>query len=239
MPTWNTGAGTGTTGTADTASGTGQSFYARARARSSASVSSVTSKIGPPPSAAVVRLNRALSSSDLPSILSICAEKLNEFDNVNRVTALHRIARTKGPADHVTGVTDQLLKDLHEQLAELKIQQLANTFWSLGRLHLAQHPMCEAIAMRGARDVQEFGAQECANFFWACGKMLWKNDMLLEALSRHSSQIVFEMLPQHLGNIAWCMAKTKYVDIPLVDAITAKAMESIPTSDQQEISNLV
>lgn len=189
-----------------------------------------------------MRLNRTLStSSDLQSILSICSESLNEFDNVNRVTALHRIARIKGPDrnGHVTGVTDQLLKDLQEQLAELKIQQLANTFWSLGRLTLSQHPMCDAIAMRGARDVSEFGAQECANFFWACGKMLWKNDMLLEALSRHSSQIVLEMLPQHLGNIAWCMAKTKYVDMPLVDAITAKAMESIPTSDQQEISNLV
>ena len=38
-------------------------------------------------------LNRNLSTADLPSLLSICRSNFHELDNVNRVTALHRLAR--------------------------------------------------------------------------------------------------------------------------------------------------
>jgi len=184
------------------------------------------------------------TSEDLFAVLSICRENFQEFDTVNRVTALHRIARlnpqtrTCDQTDQ-TLITDRLLEDLHQQLTELKVQQLANTLWSLGRLQVSTQPILDGIAMCGVNNIQEFGAQECANFFWACGKMLWKNETLIEALSLHASQMAFELLPQHLGNIAWCMAKMKHVDMPLIDAITAKALQSIPESDQQEISNLV
>lgn len=60
-------------------------------------------------------LNRNLSTADLPSLLSICRSNFHEFDNVNRVTALHRLARL-GPGPG----------------AELKVQQLADACWHPG-----------------------------------------------------------------------------------------------------------
>jgi len=61
-------------------------------------------------------LDRNLSTADLPSLLSICRSNFHEFDNVNRVTALHRLARL-GPGPGAD-VQQRLLE-------ELKVQQLA------------------------------------------------------------------------------------------------------------------
>ncbi len=194
-------------------------------------------KEGPPPSAIAVQLNRNLSTADLPGLLSICRSNFHEFDNVNRVTALHRLARL-GPGPGAD-VQQRLLEELNEQVPDLKVQQLANTLWSLGRLLASWPPILDGIALRGVRDIEDFGAQECANFFWSCGKMLWKNTPLLEALSLHAERIAPQLLPQHLGNIAWGLAKMNNVNQPLIDTIAAKAVQTIPESDQQEISNLV
>lgn len=143
-------------------------------------------------------LNRNLSTADLPSLLSICRSNFHEFDNVNRVTALHRLARL-GPGPRAD-VQQRLLE-------ELKVQQLANTLWSLGRLLASWPPILDGISLRGVRDIEDLGAQECANFFWAFGKILWKNIPLLEALSLHAEWVAPQLLPRHLGNIAWRLAK--------------------------------
>lgn len=183
-----------------------------------------------------VRLNRSLSSAqDLQSLLSICRSNLPEFDNVNRVTALHRLARLGGRGD----MQERLLLELSERLQELKVQQLANTVWSMARLSLAPERILADLASRAMADIQEFGAQECSNFFWACGRIPWRHGQLLSMLASRCADISSELLPQHLGNIAWSMAKLKYVDQQLLEALAHKAMSTIPESEQQEISNLV
>ena len=123
-------------------------------------------KEGPPPSAVAVQLSRYLSTADLPGLLSICRSNFHEIDKVTRVTARHRLARL-GPGPGAD-VQQRLLEEMNEQLPDLKVQQLANTLWSLGCLLISRPPILDGVAWRRVRDIEGFGAQERANFF--CGR---------------------------------------------------------------------
>ena len=82
---------------------------------------------------------------------------------MTRVAALHRLARL-GPGPGAD-VQQRLLEEMNEQLPDLKVQQLANTLWSLGCLLISRPPILDGVAWRCVRDIEGLGAQECANFF--------------------------------------------------------------------------
>jgi hypothetical protein len=68
-------------------------------------------------------------------------------DIVNSVTALHRLARSTGYDDFVR---DPMLLSIMERLevhmAELKVQQLANTAWAVARIIVFHEPLLDALA---------------------------------------------------------------------------------------------
>jgi len=187
-----------------------------------------------------VQINRSLSASEsVVQLLQICDSSLDEFDNVNYVTALHRLARLGVASGAGERLCSRLVDHLNVKILELRVQQLANTVWSLARLLVWHQPIMSAIAGRVACCGEDFGPQECSNFSWACARMEWRDESMLGAIAGRSVQIVAEFLPQHLGNIAWSMAKMRNINEPLVSAIADRALFTIPHSEQQEISNLV
>eukprot|EP00933_Yihiella_yeosuensis_P041459 TRINITY_DN35854_c0_g1_i1.p1 TRINITY_DN35854_c0_g1~~TRINITY_DN35854_c0_g1_i1.p1 ORF type:complete len:260 (-),score=37.56 TRINITY_DN35854_c0_g1_i1:560-1339(-) len=205
------------------------------------STGSTRPKEGPPPSNACVQLNRSITTlGSAQEILAICDTKLDEFDTVNIVTALHRLGRFV-PQGWSSGsrAQERLIQRLSEQITELRVQQLANTIWALARVQVRNQPITAAIAESSVRNCRQFGPQECANIAWSCAKLEFCDDSLLEAISIVSIDIIRDFLSQHLGNIAWACARLKYVNAHFLDVIAEAATPLLAGAEQQEISNIV
>lgn len=94
----------------------------------------------------------------MEEILAIAGRSLDEFDIVNLVTAVHRLARYShllraGPASQESApegqgarMVNRLVGSLAEKVTELRVQQLANIAWSFARLAVRHEPLWDAIS---------------------------------------------------------------------------------------------
>lgn len=88
-----------------------------------------------------VKLNREIAAvSTAADLLAMCGAHMSEFDAVNLVTALHRLAKTAAgpaPAPAPAGaVVAGLLGRVRAALPDFGAQGLSNTAWACARLRV-------------------------------------------------------------------------------------------------------
>jgi len=80
-------------------------------------------------------------------ILALCAKQQAEFDMVNLVTAIHRLAKAPDGREfcqHPT--TAELTADMCHRMDEFNPQHISNTAWALASLLFSHEPLLAAIS---------------------------------------------------------------------------------------------
>lgn len=130
-------------------------------------------KEGPPPPASLVRLNREITAkSTAREILSLCKQHVSEFDAVNVVTGLHRIAKSDD-SDQIRNfgsVIKQVFAHVLSLLTVLRPQQLGNTLWAISRINILHQPLLDALSSQSLPKIRQFEAQEISNSLWALAR---------------------------------------------------------------------
>jgi len=126
-------------------------------------------------------------------VIEICKRSLHNFDAINVVAALHRLAtgQIRFPeavesADALSGLIDAATP----RITELQPRGLANTAWSLAVLRLLDSPCLDAIAAESLTKLQSeqphWRSQELANLAWAFAKLHIAYSPLLDSLAASS-----------------------------------------------------
>lgn len=182
------------------------------------------------------------------AVLAVVERSLHEFDSVNLVTALHRLARSLGPKRSAPAepTLQKLVERARAALPEFGAQALANIAWSSAVLRLRDGPLLDAIAQRaiGIYDSHApMQVQELANTAWAFATLRAAHGGLLVALSAAAtgrlspSRRDAALLPQHLSTMAWSLATLAWQDAPLLDAIAGAATELAGDFGPQALAN--
>lgn len=173
-----------------------------------------------------MKLNREIThAGSSAEITALCHTRLHEFDTVNFVTAIHRLARNQGGQS--SSALGPIVQHLQEKAGELKVQQLANTAWSFARLLISNGPLCDAISPAALQSIPQFGAQEFANIAWSFAKRCVLTVPMMDSLAAEAINIIGDFLPQHLGNTAWALARLLNVNEPLLDAIAGESIKML------------
>lgn len=160
-------------------------------------------------------------------IVELSGERLCEWDEVNLLTALHRIAKC-GDRGHVLGdprfaAMVQSVWSIH---FDFKGYALANTSWAFAAMG-EELPLLHALAASSLRTITDFGSQSIANLAWAMSRMQVIDRPLLDALAAQALRTLAGANPQNLSNTAWAFAKRGCLPRPLIDAISSAALPLI------------
>jgi len=156
----------------------------------------------------------------------VCQRSLTEFDVLNVVTALHRIAKRR--RDH-GGVRERQLLPLvgraEELSSELQPRRLVSLAWSVSVLRCGHQPLIQALSAAALPNRSgEFGAKGLAGTAWALAARPISDAPLLEALSAASLRSISEFGPRDLASTAWAVAQLRFGHPPLLEAIAASAI---------------
>mmetsp|Transcript_43607 Transcript_43607/g.98976 ORF Transcript_43607/g.98976 Transcript_43607/m.98976 type:complete len:113 (-) Transcript_43607:134-472(-) len=106
----------------------------------------------------------------------------SELDHVNLVTALHRVAKTRGGARFVGSADFQNLLT-SAAAAATTAQHLSNIAWSLATLGVRDTPIMQSISAQAIGIIGTFSAQRLANTAWAVARLLCFDDPLCTAIA--------------------------------------------------------
>jgi hypothetical protein len=106
------------------------------------------------------QLNRSLTASrGAREVLAICAEHSAEFDLVNFVTAVHRVAKAPdGRSVCSDGEFVRVVRQLREQIEDFSPQHCSNTAWAIANLAFSDGPLTAALASESIKRISQFDA---------------------------------------------------------------------------------
>lgn len=185
-------------------------------------------------------LNKEITSKEsAEEILDLCDQKMSEWDEVNLLTALHRVAKSP---DRERVFSDSRFYVMVEEVwlthSNFNGYALANTAWAFASLGW-ELPLIRALAAASLPMISDFGSQSIANMAWALARMQVVNCPLLNSLSAQALPTLTEANPQNLSNTAWAFSKRGFLPKPLMDAIAAAALPLITEFTSQEMANSV
>ncbi|CAK0858089.1 unnamed protein product [Prorocentrum cordatum] len=106
------------------------------------------------------QLNRLLTASrGAREVLAVCAQHSAEFDLVNTVTAVHRVAKAPdGRAVCSDGEFVRAVRQLREQIGDFSPQHCSNTAWAVASLAFSDAPLTAALASESLKRISQFDA---------------------------------------------------------------------------------
>jgi len=196
----------------------------------SASASSVPDK-------AHVQLNSMLvHARSWEKILQVVESHFDDFNAVNLITALHRLATVvlnarKGQLRH-----DVRFKRLIHRLSDtlrnadagaLKPQDLSNVAWGLAKLGLLNAALFGHIAEHIIQTISDFEPVNLSMTLWAFARSGFLDEKLFRAASAEVHRQLPEFQPQQIANTTWAMAKSGFVDEELFQAAAKLSLQKL------------
>eukprot|EP00927_Polykrikos_kofoidii_P042616 TRINITY_DN36648_c0_g1_i1.p1 TRINITY_DN36648_c0_g1~~TRINITY_DN36648_c0_g1_i1.p1 ORF type:complete len:1099 (-),score=193.23 TRINITY_DN36648_c0_g1_i1:8-3304(-) len=177
-------------------------------------------------------------------IIELCERHVGEFNYVNVVTAVHRIAKAPD-AKTVLGhrqmdqlgslISDGCRKGLGN--VNPTPQGLANTIWAYARLRVRLEPILDSIASACLGCMSEFSSQNLANLSWSVSTLQYRNEPLLQAVSNNMVERTGDCDPRHLGNTAWALATLSCCHDPVLECIASAAIARCDEFNGQGLAN--
>ena len=206
-----------------------------------------------------IELNRMLMGADRAQIHQLARDSAAEFNAVNCVTALQRLAKAGEDGGGAGGAVLAALCGHAAGLLrpgeaapsgpEWQPRQLSTAMWGLGRLRQngvpapALQPLALALtgatvrALAGGQPGGSFQPQEISNCVWACGRLGRRDTALLAALSSAAIPMIGAFSPQGLSNVAWGFGTLGVAQPDLMDSVASAVEASVGRFNAQELSN--
>lgn len=115
--------------------------------------------------------------------LAMWSAQSSEFDDVNHVTVLHRIAKSSSRFGGQVRRGDlQRLLDVVRSLLNQPLH-IASTAWSVSVLPVWDCPLIDALSATASATLFEFSTQSISNLAWSYAKLLVRDRPLFEAIA--------------------------------------------------------
>lgn len=203
----------------------------------------------PPPDRVNVQLNSALvHARTADRILQVVEENEADFNAVNTITALHRLA-TVGIASKKGALRrDVRFKRLVHRLSDtlrnadsatLKPQDLSNVAWALTKLGLLNAVLFGHLSVHIMRTVETFEPVNLSMTLWAFARSGFLDEKLFQAAATEVKRQLPVFQPQQIANTTWAMAKSGFVDEELFNKAADLALAKLPEFQPMNYSMLV
>jgi len=117
----------------------------------------------------------------------LCGSRLLEFDTVNFVTVLHRVAKTRDGKRYLSDPGFMVIVDgILERFEIFNPQHMSNTAWAVSSLTFLHEPLLEALSAQALTRLTEFDGQNLQNTAWSCAKLQFVDLFLFGATASES-----------------------------------------------------
>lgn len=198
------------------------------------------------PDRAHVQVNTLLvHARSVDRILQIVEAHFDEFNNVNLITALHRLATVV--LLHRRGVLrrDVRFKRIIGKLLEtirtgsLKPQDLSNIAWALTKVGLLNDVLFGHLSDHILQTIHEFEPVNLSMTLWAFARSGFLDERLCREASAQVKVQLPNFQPQQIANTTWAMAKSGFVDVDLFMSAAELALEKLHVFQPMNFSMLL
>lgn len=184
-----------------------------------------------------VQLNSLLvHARTVDKILQVVDSHFDHFNEVNLITALHRLAtvvlaprRSALRRDVRFKRLTQKLSDTlrHSEVGLLKPQDLSNIAWALTKLGLLNAVLFGHLSDHILRTITAFQPVNLSMTLWAFARSGFLDEKLFAAAATEVKLQLREFQPQQIANTTWAMAKSGFVDEGLFHSAADLALEKL------------
>lgn len=169
-----------------------------------------------------VALNSSLVNARSPDrILQVVEDSADDFNEVNTITALHRLATTVVGPRKSSLRRDPRFKKLVHRLSDtlrnaehsvLTPQDLSNVAWALTKLNLLNAVLFGHLSVHIMRTLSTFQPVNLSMTLWAYARSGFMDEKLFRAAAVEVKNQLSMFQPQQIANTSWAMAKSGFVD---------------------------
>lgn len=195
------------------------------------------------------QLNRMLvAPRAVERVLQVVETHIEDFNTVNVITALHRLATLAGISRRALNRRDPRFRMLTNKLSEtltrsnlgsLTPQDLSNAAWALTKLGILHVRMFATLSEHIARTIGEFGPVNLSMTLWAFARGGFLDEKLFRAAVVEVHRQLPNFQPQQIANTAWAMAKSGFVDAEIFDSIANLTVQKLSDFQPMNYSMLV
>lgn len=194
-----------------------------------------------------IRLNKDLAAKwSARDILETSELHLAQFDVINAVTALHRVAKSTDRLEvqrdtrlstTLTALIDKVVLTVTDSEVLIEAKEVTKTCWALSKLQLGTGPTMDAIAEQVVRKVDELDGQGLSNAVWGFATARIVHRRLLAAVAGEAVRQLEDFDPQGLSNSAWAFAKLAHHEAALMQRLAEEVTLRADSFDPQGLSN--
>lgn len=154
-------------------------------------------------------------------ILQVVDQHFDDFNAVNLITALHRLATVILTARKGALRRDSRFKRLIQRLSDtlknsdagvLKPQDLSNVAWALTKLGLLNGALFGHLSDHIMRTISSFEPVNLSMTLWAFARSNFLDEKLFRCAAVEVKRQMPDFQPQQIANTTWAMAKSGFVD---------------------------
>eukprot|EP00928_Gymnodinium_smaydae_P048379 TRINITY_DN32335_c0_g1_i1.p1 TRINITY_DN32335_c0_g1~~TRINITY_DN32335_c0_g1_i1.p1 ORF type:complete len:484 (-),score=88.46 TRINITY_DN32335_c0_g1_i1:76-1527(-) len=222
---------------------------ARRRRRTASNSGSSESAKGAGPDRANVQINSLLvHAKTVDKILQVVDAHFNQFNAVNMITGLHRLATMVAAARKGALRRDARFKRLIHRLSDtlrtaesgvLKPQDLSNVAWALTKLGLLNSVLFGHLAVHIVRTIHNFEPVNLSMTLWAFARSGFLDEKLFRATAAEVKNQLPSFKPQQIANTTWAIAKSGYEDEELFSLAADLALKKLDDFEPMNYSMLL
>lgn len=195
-----------------------------------------------------IQLNQQIVNSRTPDrILEVVNDAFDQLNEVNLITALHRLASQTLANKKATVRRDSRFKRLIHRLGEavrssstqFKPQDLSNIAWALTKLGILNTALFNNISELIVDCISEFEPVNLSMTLWAFARSGFMDEKLFRAAIKEAKVRMPDFQPQQVANTAWAVAKSGFVDQELFAVAAEHAIERLDTFQPMNFSMLL
>lgn len=167
-------------------------------------------------------INQSLvRARSVDKVLSVVDSNFDQFNVVNVVTALHRVATVTTPSRKASYRRDARFKKIVIKLGELlrspdaeqlKPQDLSNVTWALTKLGVINAMLFGHLSDRIMMSMQEFQPVNISMTVWALARANFLDERLFRTAAVQAKAKLEDFQPQQIANTCWAFAKAGFKD---------------------------
>lgn len=196
-----------------------------------------------------IRLNKDLAAKwSAKDILDTAGQHIAQFDIINAVTALHRVAkstdkfearRDRHLSSTLTRLIDKVVAVVTKDDELIEGKEITKTAWALAKLGLGTRQTMDQIAVQVVKKVDELDGQGLSNVGWAFATVRQMNVPLMDVISREALKQLEDFDPQGLSNSIWAFAKLPAnQNKEFLSALASEATLRVEDFDPQGVANI-
>lgn len=204
------------------------------------------------------RLNLQLNSMlvharSFEKILQVVEQHFDDFNGVNLITALHRLAlqcnESRGSAARKSALRrDVRFKRLISRLSDtlrnseagdLKPQDLSNIAWALTKIGLLNGALFGHLMVHIMNTIHNFEPVNLSMTLWAFARSGFLDEKLFRVAATEVKRQLPEFEPQQIANTTWAMAKSGFVDEEVFLSAADLALQKLPSFQPMNSSMLL